>query len=235
MQALFSYFWKPKRKTGLQNSSLHMENQFKNNAIRGPINSWLLKVMSAYMDKKFGETKAMLFQDHPQTVVEIGSGTGENMRYLKKGTHLIAVEPNIHMHENLRKTADKYGIYLEIKSLVGEAIDLADNSCEFVVSTLVLCTVNDLQECLLQIKRILKPSGKFVFIEHVGAREGSFLSGIQNLLHKPWHYCFEGCHTNRDIQPVIESAGFSDLRIETYNLYSPIVPIIPQIRGIAIK
>jgi len=212
-----------------------MENKFKNNAIRGPINSWLLKVMSAYMDKKFGESKATLFQDHPQTVVEIGSGTGENMRYLKKGTYLIAVEPNIHMHENLRKTAEKYGIHLEIKSLVGEAIDLADNSCEFVVSTLVLCTVNDLQECLQQIKRILKPSGKFVFIEHVKAKERTLLSLIQNLLHKPWHYCFEGCHTNRDIRPVIESAGFSDLQIEDYNLYSPIVPIIPQIRGIAIK
>ncbi len=212
-----------------------MENQFKNNAIRGPINSWLLRIMSAYMDKKFGESKSNLFQDHPQTIVEIGSGTGENMRYLRRGTHLIAIEPNIHMHDNLRKTAEKYGIHLEIKSLVGEAIDLADNSCEFVISTLVLCTVNDLPECLCQIKRILKPSGKFVFIEHVKAKERTLLSLIQNLLHRPWHYCFEGCHTNRDIQPYIESAGFSDLRVETYNLYSPIVPIIPQIKGVAIK
>ena len=212
-----------------------MTNQFKNNAIRGPINSWLLRIMSAYMHYKFGDVKNAMFKDHPDRLVEIGSGTGENMRYLRKGTHLIAVEPNIHMHERLKKTAEKYGINLEIKSLVGEAIDLEDNSCEFVMSTLVLCTVQDLEECLQQIKRILKPSGKFVFIEHVKARENSVLAMIQNLLHKPWHYCFEGCHINRDIQPYIESAGFSDLRIETYNLYSPIVPIIPQIRGIAIK
>ncbi|MCZ4695016.1 class I SAM-dependent methyltransferase [Ancylomarina euxinus] len=212
-----------------------MTNQFENNAIRGPINSWLLKVMSTYMHYKFGDIKNAMFKDHPQTVVEIGSGTGENMRYLRKGTHLIAIEPNVHMHESLEKAAEKYGIHLEIRSLIGEAIDLDDESCEFVVSTLVLCTVKDLEECLQQIKRILKPSGKFVFIEHVKARENSVLGMIQNLIHKPWHWCFEGCHTNRDIQPYIESAGFSDLRVETYNLYSPIVPIIPQIRGVAIK
>lgn len=212
-----------------------MENQFKNNAIRGPINSYLLRVMSAYMHYKFGESKKNLFQNHPNTVIEIGSGTGENMRYLRKGTHLIAIEPNVHMHASLKKTADKYGIDLEIRSLIGEAIDLDDESCEFVMSTLVLCTVCDLQACLQQIKRILKPGGKFVFIEHVKAKEKTFLSLIQNLLHKPWHYCFEGCHTNRDIKPFIESAGFSDLQIENYNLYSAIIPIIPQIRGIAIN
>jgi len=191
--------------------------------------------MSAYMHYKFGESKKNLFQNHPNTVVEIGSGTGENMRYLRKGTHLIAIEPNVHMHASLKKTADKYGINLEIRSLIGEAIDLDDESCEFVMSTLVLCTVCDLQACLQQIKRILKPGGKFVFIEHVKAKERTFLSLIQNLLHRPWHYCFEGCHTNRDIQPELESAGFSKLQIENYNLYSAIVPIIPQIRGIAIK
>jgi len=187
------------------------------------------------MHYKFGDMKNAMFKDHPNKLVELGSGTGENMRYLRKGTHLIAIEPNIHMHDNLRKAADKYGIHLEIKLMVREAIDLADESFEFVMSTLVLCTVKDLEECLKQVKRILKPSGKFVFIEHVKARENSVLASIQNLLHRPWHYCFEGCHTNRDIQPYIESAGFSDLRVKTYNLYSPIVPIIPQIRGVAIK
>lgn len=212
-----------------------MENQFKNNAIRGPINSWLLRIMSAYMHYKFGDVKNAMFKNHPDKVVEIGSGTGENMRYLRKGTQLIAIEPNVHMHASLKKTADKYGINIEIRALIGEAIDLDDESCEFVISTLVLCTVKDLEQCLQQVKRILKPSGKFVFIEHVKAKENTFLSLIQNLLHKPWHWCFEGCHTNRDIQPKIEAAGFSSLEIEAYNLYSAIVPIIPQIRGVAIK
>jgi len=157
------------------------------------------------------------------------------MRYLKKGTKLIAIEPNIHMHANLQKSADRYGINLEIKTLTGEVIDLPDNSCDFVLSTLVLCTVDDPKQCINQIKRILKPSGTFAFIEHVKADENSMLAFIQNLIHKPWHWFFEGCHTNRDTKQLLELNGFSSLELEKYNLYSPFVPIIPQIRGKAIK
>lgn len=212
-----------------------MSNTFKNNSIRGPINSWMFKMLSGYMDSLFGKSKRELFNNHSQTVVEIGPGSGANMRYMRKGTKLIAIEPNIHMHKNLKISAKKYGINLEIKTIVGEAIDLPDNSCDFVISTLVLCTVEDPVECINQIKRILKPSGKFVFIEHVKAKENSVLSFIQNLVHKPWHWFFEGCHTNRNTKALLEMSGFSSLEIETYKLYSPFIPIVPQIRGIAIK
>jgi ubiquinone/menaquinone biosynthesis C-methylase UbiE len=167
--------------------------------------------------------------------VEIGPGAGANMRYLRKGTRLIAIEPNIHMHKNLQKSADKYGIILEIKSITGESIDLPNNSCDFIISTLVLCTVENPKECLHQIKRILKPSGRFVFIEHVKARENSVLALIQNLIHKPWLWFFEGCHTNRDTKTLLEMSGFSSLKLSKYNSYSPFIPIIPQIKGIAIK
>ncbi|MHA7832415.1 MAG: class I SAM-dependent methyltransferase [Flagellimonas sp.] len=212
-----------------------MSKEFENNRIRGPINSWFFHTISSYMDVLWGKSKRELFKDHPGTVVEIGPGAGANMRYLKKGTMLIAIEPNIHMHNNLRKTAKKYGIDLNIKSIVGEEIDLPDNSVDFVMSTLVLCTVENPLECLNQIKRILKPTGKFVFIEHVKARENSFLGFIQNVIHKPWHWFFEGCHTNRDTKSLLESVGFSSLDIEKYNHYSPFIPIIPQIRGKAVK
>jgi len=212
-----------------------MSNTFNNNGILGPINSWMFKVLSGYMNYLFEKSKRELFKNHPKTVVEIGPGAGANMRYLKKGTKLIAIEPNIHMHVNLKKSADRHGIHLEIKTLMGEFIDLPDNSCDFVVSTLVLCTVQHPARCVNQIKRILKPSGVFVFIEHVKAKEKSILAFIQNLIHKPWHWFFEGCHTNRDTKVLLESAGFASLSLEKYNSYSPFVPIIPQIRGRAIK
>ncbi|WP_418603449.1 class I SAM-dependent methyltransferase [Hwangdonia sp.] len=210
-------------------------SDFETNNIRGPINAWMLKILDDYMNYLFGKSKKKLFKNHPETIVEIGSGTGANMRYLKKGTRLIAIEPNIYMHNNLKKNAAKYGINLEIKTMVGESIDLPDNSCDFVVSTLVLCTVNNPVTCINQIKRILKPSGVFVFVEHVKAQEKSILAYIQKILHKPWHWFFEGCHTNRDTKLLLESAGFNTLEIEAYNLYSPFIPITTQIRGKAIK
>ena len=212
-----------------------MSKQFKINSIRGPVNSCLFSVLSGYMDRLFGKSKRNLFKDHPRTVVEIGPGAGANMRYLQKGTTLIAIEPNIHMHANLKKSAERYGVKLQIKALVGEAINLPDNSCDFVVATLVLCTVNDPLLCIKQIKRILKPSGVFMFIEHVQAKEGSLLAFLQNLIHKPWHWFFEGCHTNRDTRSFLASSGFTSLQIEDYNLHSPFIPIIPQIQGRAIK
>ncbi len=212
-----------------------MCGKYKNNAILGPINSWMFKVLSGYMNYLFGKSKRKLFKNHPEVVVEIGSGAGANMRYLKKGTKLIAIEPNIHMHKNLLKSAKKYGISLELRTVIGEEIDLPDNSCNFVICTLVLCTVKHPAACLEQIKRILKPSGVFVFIEHVKAKEKSLLSFTQKLLHKPWYWFFEGCNTNRDTQTLLEEAGFSSLSLEAYNLYSPFVPITPQIKGMAIK
>lgn len=215
--------------------STSMNKEFKGNSIRGPFNSWLFKILSGYMDHLFGKSKRILFENHPDTVIEIGSGAGTNMRYLKKGTKLIAIEPNIHMHRNLKKSAAKYDINLEIKSLLGEEIDLPDNSCDFIVSTLVLCTVENPIQCLEQIKRILKPSGEFVFIEHVRAKEHSVLSFIQNQFHKPWYWFFEGCNTNRNTKSLLEWSGFSSVKLEEYNLYSPFIPIIPQIRGRAIK
>ncbi len=212
-----------------------MSNEFKNNRILGPINAWMFKMLSGYMNYLFGKSKRSLFKNHPETVVEIGPGAGANMRYLKKGTKLIAIEPNIHMHKNLKASAKKYGIALEIKTMVGEAIDLPDDSVDFVACTLVMCTVSDPAKCMEQIRRILKPLGVFVFIEHVKAKENTVLALIQHLTHEPWHWFFEGCHTNRDTKSLLESAGFSALTLEEYNSYSPFVPIIPQIRGRAIK
>ncbi|BCD96494.1 class I SAM-dependent methyltransferase [Marinagarivorans cellulosilyticus] len=107
-----------------------MTSNYKNNAIRGPINAWLFNVLSSYMNLMFGASKAQLFKGHPDTVVEIGSGAGANMRYLRRGTTLIAIEPNIHMHQNLKKSAKKYGILLEIKTTTGESIDIPKASVD---------------------------------------------------------------------------------------------------------
>ena len=101
--------------------------------------------------------KENYFKNHPKTVIEKGSGSGANMQYFKKGTKPIAIEPNIHMHANLQKSADRYGIILEIKALIRESINSRDSSYDFVMFTLVLSTVENPIQCINQIKRILKP------------------------------------------------------------------------------
>ncbi|MTI38964.1 class I SAM-dependent methyltransferase [Fulvivirga lutimaris] len=212
-----------------------MNNKYKLNFIRGPINALFFRTLDNYMHSLFGASKKALFSDHPDTLVEIGPGTGANMRYLRRGTKLIAIEPNVHMHASLIKSAKKHNIHLEIISDVGEDINLPESAYQMVICTLVLCTVSNPEKCISEIKRILKPSGKFIFIEHVTAKDSRILAALQKAIHKPWHWFFEGCNLSRDTKSILEASGFSKVGIEEYNLKSPFIPIMPQIKGYATK
>ncbi len=116
---------------------------FAANPGRGRFNSTFFSVMGAYINGHMHQRKAKVFADLPPNVVELGSGVGANLRYLPAGAHLIAIEPNPYMQAPLRRAARRYGVELEIRSDVGERIDLPDASAEAVISSLVLCTVSD--------------------------------------------------------------------------------------------
>lgn len=133
------------------------------------------------------------------------------------------------MYGHLRSTANGYGEELDIRTIKGEEIHSPDHSVDSVISRLILCTVENPKECLIQIWRILRPNGHFLFIEPVRARENSIVGFIQNLIQRTWHWFFEGCHTDWDTATLLEFTGFSKLRVDKYNHYSPFVPIIPQI------
>ena len=132
------------------------------------LNAWLLHIADGLMHRIYGTRKRSIYRKLPGTVVEIGPGAGANFRYYKRGTRVIAVEPNVSMHPRLRKKARRRGLDLVIKSVRGEQIDLPDRSVSAVVGTLVLCTVDDPGKVVSEIYRILKPSGRYLFLEHVG-------------------------------------------------------------------
>jgi SAM-dependent methyltransferase len=167
-------------------------------------------------------------------VVELGSGVGANLRYLPAGAHLIAIEPNPYMHAPLRRAARRYGVELEIRSDVGERIDLPDASALAVISSLVLCTVSDPAAALAEIRRILPPGGRFSFAEHVAAEPGTPTRWSQRILSRPWRWVFEGCSCERDLTSLIASAGFTRVAITPYRIHSPFVPFNTHIAGTAI-
>ena len=207
---------------------------FAAHPVRGRFNSTFLWVMGGYLDRHLWEHKTRAFADLPPSVVELGSGVGANLRYLPAGTHLIAIEPNPYMHARLRRAARRHGVELEIRSVVGERMDLPDGSAEAVISSLVLCTVGDPAAVLAEIRRILRPGGRFSFAEHVAAGPRTATRWSQRILRRPWAWAFEGCSCERDLTSLIASAGFASVDIGPYRIHSPFVPFNTHIAGTAI-
>src|SRR5262245_42054348 len=106
------------------------------NLIRGRFNAWLLRILDAYMDSKYGAHKRRLFRGLPETVIELGPGSGANCRYLRRGTRLVAIEPSVHMHPYLRAAAARHQLALDLRPLVADSLPLADASAEVVICTL---------------------------------------------------------------------------------------------------
>jgi SAM-dependent methyltransferase len=204
------------------------------NGWRGRLNALFMAGVDTYMDRVYGSRKRKLFTGLPAEVVEIGAGAGANMRYYKAGSRVVAIEPNPMMHPYLRRSAGRHGVDLDIRAIQGEAIDLPNESAAAVVSTLVLCSVTDPQRVISEIRRILKPGGKFIFLEHVAAPEGSLLARWQQWLHRPWHYLSEGCHLHRSSHRLVAEAGFRQVEMDCFNL-DPALPFRPHIFGTAIR
>lgn len=171
-----------------------------------------------------------------ERVVEIGPGVGANLRHYRSGTELIAVEPNRRMHPHLRRHAGVAGIRLRILETGAERIDeLAGGSVDDVVSTLVLCTVADPERSVQEIGRILRPGGRFRFVEHVAAAPGSFTRRVQAAVKRPWRWFFEGCCVDRPTGRLIDSGPFRSVHYEHFRMRSPFVPADPAVAGVAVR
>ena len=206
---------------------------FELHRTRGRFNAAFFRVMDPVMESSLGIRKQRLFADLPQRVVEIGPGVGANLRYLPAGSALVAIEPNRYMHAPLRAAAKRRGVQLDLRETMAERTGLPDESVDCVISSLVLCSVQDPAEVLAEIRQILQPGGTFRFLEHVVARPGSATRATQRLFRRPWAWTFEGCSCERDIEHFIRAAGFASVELERYRIQTPFVPFNTHIAGIA--
>jgi SAM-dependent methyltransferase len=203
--------------------------------VRGPLNALFFSVLDGYLDRLLKAHKQLVFAGLPPTVVELGPGVGANLRYLAPGTRLIAVEPNPAMHARLRARAARAGVELDIHPAVGEQLDLPDASVDAVISSLVLCTVPDPAAVVAEVHRVLKPGGRYAFVEHVAAPEHTALRHLQRAVRKPWGWFFEDCSCERDLRSVIESSPFAGATVTDYRIRGPFLPANIQIAGVATK
>lgn len=204
----------------------------------GPISlrlfAWFMARFGHNADHYLAPHKARLFAGVSGTVLEIGPGAGANLRHLAaKNVRWIGVEPNPYMNHHLCREARRLGIDVDLRSGTAEELPLEASTADFVVSTLVLCSVMDQGQAIREIIRVLKPGGRFVFIEHVAAPRGTLLRRVQTAVKPLWARMGDGCHPDRSTRAALEAAGFKALAIQEFNAPLPVVR--PHIAGIAIK
>ena len=137
------------------------------------------------------------------------------------------------MEKHLLKEAWRLGLDIELRSGTAENLPAANASADFIISTLVLCSVVDQDRALDEVLRVLRPGGKFLFIEHVAARRGTWLHRIQVLVKPLWRRMGDGCQPDRDTATALKRAGFGAIEIEEFA--APVPIIRPHIAGTASK
>jgi ubiquinone/menaquinone biosynthesis C-methylase UbiE len=141
--------------------------------------------------------------------LELGSGTGLNVpHYPDDLAELILTEPAAPMRKRLKKTVRAHDCSATVLDVPAERLRVADASIDTVVATLLLCTVDEPHVVLAEIRRVLKPDGRLLFLEHVRA-ESPRLAAWQDRLETPWRRFADGCRCNRATIELIESVGFT--------------------------
>jgi len=195
--------------------------------------AWFMSNESHRYAGSVGERKERLFEGLEGTLLELGAGAGANIPHLPPAVRLVALEPNPFMHPYLLNRALEEERPLALVQGTAEALPFPDESLDAVLSTLVLCSVGELDRVLGEVVRVLKPEGRFLFLEHVGAPEGSRLLRIQRWLRPAWRKLGDGCVLDRDTEAHLARAGFRNLEVDRFSVPFPLVS--PHIVGIAHK
>jgi ubiquinone/menaquinone biosynthesis C-methylase UbiE len=166
-------------------------------------------------------------------VLEVGIGSGLNLPFYSGDvSRIYGVEPSPELQELARKRSVGKDIDLEFfLQSAEEPIPLPDQSVDTVVMTWTLCSIPDPSRALRQMKKVLKTSGRLIFVEH-GRAPDSGVAVWQDRLTPVWKHIGGGCHLNRKIDDLLLDAGFSIDELRTTYLPGP-RPMTYTYQGIA--
>ena len=174
------------------------------------------RLMRSAEQKFLGAHRAWLAARATGCVLDLGAGTGANLPYVRAAAELIAVEPDPYMLERGRRRAATMDRAVTFLPDSAESLSLATASVDTVLATLVLCTVGDPPRALAEIRRVLRPGGRLLFLEHVRL-EHSLWGCVQDAVTPLWKALFAGCHPNRNTVAALRQAGFDVEELEHYS------------------
>jgi ubiquinone/menaquinone biosynthesis C-methylase UbiE len=169
----------------------------------------------AMSDSTYGNYRKALLSEVTGDVLEIGFGTGLNLSYYPEQIdRLVAIDANPGMTNLARQRVESSRITVDHRVLNGESLPMPDRSFDSVVSTWTLCSISQVEQALQEIDRVLKPGGRFFFIEH-GLSNEPEIQVWQNRLTPLQKVIADGCHLNRNIRQLVQQQ-FEQVTIEEF-------------------
>lgn len=160
----------------------------------------------AMQRESFMEERPEVAKHASGVVLEIGFGSGLNLPFYKNVTKFYALDPSVSLHELAKQNIEKVSFLVEHIQASAEKIPLPDSSVDAVVSTWTMCSIPDIDAALGEVRRVLKPEGKFAFIEH-GKSPKIFWQTLQNIITPISKLFTGGCNLNREMDKLIAQNG----------------------------
>lgn len=180
-------------------------------------NKWILPhlIDIAMRNEDVARYRAALLPQARGAVLEIGAGSGLNLPFYPPDVkRLYALDPSIELLKMAQAKSDSVAFPVAFLAGESEAIPLKDRSVDTVVMTWTLCSVRDPGRALAEMRRVLRPQGFLLFAEH-GCAGDARVRHWQERLTPAWRTIAGGCHLNRQVDRLIEAAGFAIATLHT--------------------
>ncbi len=154
-------------------------------------------------------------------VLEVGIGSGLNLRFYAAGVNMVVgVDPSRRLLSMARRRAAQADVPVDLMQGSATAIPLDNDSVDMVVMTWTLCSIPDPLTALREMRRVLKPGGALLFVEH-GLSPEPGVARWQHRLTPVWRHISGGCHLDRKVDDLIRAGGFDVAELKTEYAHGP--------------
>jgi len=178
-------------------------------------------IQLAMSNKEAARCRLQIIPEASGRVLEIGIGSGLNLPfYTSQVVSVCGLDPSSELLQMARKEAGSVAFPVELLNGSAEELPLESDTIDTIVMTWTLCSIPDASKALSEMRRVLKPGGELLFVEHGLAREAK-VRAWQNRINRPWRAVSGGCNLNREVDRLIASAGLAIRCLDTIYLRGP--------------
>jgi len=202
--------------------------------VNHPLFARLFHLLTPALERELAPHRRRLLADLHGEVLEVGCGSGANFpHYPPTVSRVVALEPEPYLRRQALRQAERCAVAVEVLPNRAEELPQGVGPFDFIVTTLVFCSIADPAAALEGLAGLLKPSGRLCFLEHVRGRGSKALA--QELLDRSrlWPAVAGGCHCSRDLLALLGRSPFVVEEVEELNIGPRLLHVNPHLRGSA--